>query len=286
MEQGAIVLPGLSFEEEAGQALSKIIFGERGVGTSGSERHRLNEDQAQNALNRPVVERTRDIHTETPSPLRLLLLTHTHRHLRLQRCHARGNWTAAEWNHVVFSNESRFNLSSDGNRVRVWRPRGERINPAFSLQRHTAPTAEGSWLCLQHQHSRIGVWRLRGERTLAACIRHRRNRPLPGMMVWRTIRYTSFSHLICIDGTLNSAHYISLVLRPAAVPFIRALSNPMFQQDNARPYATNNVQTFRETENVRPFALPCNFSRSSTNIKRLVHVCRATFLSTYTTHYG
>ncbi|GFV10948.1 transposable element Tcb2 transposase [Trichonephila clavipes] len=55
--------------------------------------------------------------------------------------HARGNWTAVEWNQVVFSDESRFNLSSDNNRVRVWRPRGERLNPAFALQRDTAQTA-------------------------------------------------------------------------------------------------------------------------------------------------
>ncbi|GFV03410.1 hypothetical protein TNCV_596181 [Trichonephila clavipes] len=29
------------------------------------------------------------------------------------------NWTAAEWNQVVLSDESRFNLSSDDNRVGV-----------------------------------------------------------------------------------------------------------------------------------------------------------------------
>ncbi|GFS85979.1 transposable element Tcb1 transposase [Trichonephila clavipes] len=45
-----------------------------------------------------------------------------------------------EWNQVVFSDESRFKLSSDDNRVRVWRPRVECLNPAFALQRHTAPT--------------------------------------------------------------------------------------------------------------------------------------------------
>ncbi|GFU78205.1 transposable element Tcb1 transposase [Trichonephila clavipes] len=56
-------------------------------------------------------------------------------------CHARGNWTAEEWNQVVFSDESRCNLSSDDNRVRVWRPLGERLNPAFALQQHTATTA-------------------------------------------------------------------------------------------------------------------------------------------------
>ncbi|GFT83076.1 transposable element Tcb2 transposase [Trichonephila clavipes] len=50
-------------------------------------------------------------------------------------------WTAAEWNHVVISDKSRLNLSSDSNRVRVWRPRNERLNPAFALQRHSAPTA-------------------------------------------------------------------------------------------------------------------------------------------------
>ncbi|GFY29635.1 transposable element Tcb2 transposase [Trichonephila clavipes] len=42
-----------------------------------------------------------------------------HQHLRLEWCRARGNWTAAEWNQVVVSDESRFNLSSDDNRVRV-----------------------------------------------------------------------------------------------------------------------------------------------------------------------
>ncbi|GFX69088.1 transposable element Tcb2 transposase [Trichonephila clavipes] len=55
---------------------------------------------------------------------------------------ARGNSTAEDWNQVVFSDETRYNLSSYDNRVRAWRPRGERLNPAFALQRHTASTAE------------------------------------------------------------------------------------------------------------------------------------------------
>ncbi|GFX50246.1 transposable element Tcb2 transposase [Trichonephila clavipes] len=60
---------------------------------------------------------------------------------RLEWCRARGNWTAVEWNQVVLSYESRFNLSSNDNRIRVWRSCGARLNPAFDLQRHTAPTA-------------------------------------------------------------------------------------------------------------------------------------------------
>ncbi|GFX13171.1 transposable element Tcb1 transposase [Trichonephila clavipes] len=63
-------------------------------------------------------------HYGSRRPLRVLPLTPTHRHLRLEWCYARGNWTAAEWNQVVFSDESRFNLSSDDNRILVWRPAG------------------------------------------------------------------------------------------------------------------------------------------------------------------
>ncbi|GFY21771.1 transposable element Tcb1 transposase [Trichonephila clavipes] len=61
----------------------------------------------------------------------------THRCLRLEWCHTRGHWSAAEWNWIVFHDESRFNLSSDDNRVRVWRPV---VNSASLSQRHTAPT--------------------------------------------------------------------------------------------------------------------------------------------------
>ncbi|GFX36618.1 zinc finger MYM-type protein 6 [Trichonephila clavipes] len=76
-------------------------------------------------------------------PLRVLSLTPTHRRIRMGWCRARGNWTAAKGNQVVFNDESRFNLSSDVNGVRVWRPRGECLNPAFALQRHTAPWCDG-----------------------------------------------------------------------------------------------------------------------------------------------
>ncbi|GFU15799.1 uncharacterized protein TNCV_2367621 [Trichonephila clavipes] len=73
-------------------------------------------------------------HLGTWCSLRVLPLTLTHRRLRLEWCRTRGNWTTAEWNQVVFSDESRFNLSSDDYRARVWISRGEHLNPAFALQ--------------------------------------------------------------------------------------------------------------------------------------------------------
>ncbi|GFW86639.1 transposable element Tcb2 transposase [Trichonephila clavipes] len=103
------------------------------------------DHQAAPLLGAPVSSRTirgrlAEGHLGSQRLLRVLALTSIHRRLRLEWFHARGNWTAAEWNQVVFVDKSRFNLSSDDNRVRVWRSRGERLNPGFDLQRHTAPT--------------------------------------------------------------------------------------------------------------------------------------------------
>ncbi|UYV63014.1 Transposase [Cordylochernes scorpioides] len=62
-------------------------------------------------------------------PLRRLPLTPPNRRQRLEWCRARSTWMT-EWHRVVFSDESRFCLSSDSRRVRVWRRRRERSNPA------------------------------------------------------------------------------------------------------------------------------------------------------------
>ncbi|GFU94719.1 transposable element Tcb2 transposase [Trichonephila clavipes] len=76
-------------------------------------------------------------------PLRVQPLMPSRRRLCLDWYRARGTRTAAEWNQVVFSNGSRFNHSSDDNRVRMWRSRGERLHPALALKRHTTPTTGG-----------------------------------------------------------------------------------------------------------------------------------------------
>ncbi|GFW46160.1 transposable element Tcb2 transposase [Trichonephila clavipes] len=76
------------------------------------------------------ISRREDHHIRRP--LSVLPLTPTGRCLHLEWCRT---------NQVVFSDEFRFYLSSDDNRVHVWSPRGERFNPAFALQQHTAPTA-------------------------------------------------------------------------------------------------------------------------------------------------
>ncbi|GFS78400.1 transposable element Tc1 transposase [Trichonephila clavipes] len=61
-------------------------------------------------------------------PFRALPLTPEHRQLRLQWCQARSMWNVTDWQKFVFSDESRFLLGTNDNRVRVWRCSGERYN--------------------------------------------------------------------------------------------------------------------------------------------------------------
>ncbi|GFT11469.1 transposable element Tcb1 transposase [Trichonephila clavipes] len=104
-----------------------------GVGDSESERCNLHEDQGVRVSTRAIRRHLAQGHLGSRRPLSVLPLTPKHRRQSLEWSSTRRNWTAAEWNQVVFSDESRFNLCSDDNRVRVWRPRGERLNHAFAL---------------------------------------------------------------------------------------------------------------------------------------------------------
>ncbi|GFS78726.1 HTH_Tnp_Tc3_2 domain-containing protein [Trichonephila clavipes] len=74
-------------------------------------------------------------------PFLALFLTPEYRQLRLQWFQARSMWNVTDWQKVVFSDESRFVLETDDNRVRVWRSPGERYNSPHTVLRHTARTA-------------------------------------------------------------------------------------------------------------------------------------------------
>ncbi|GFV72012.1 transposable element Tcb2 transposase [Trichonephila clavipes] len=107
-------------------------------------------------LGAPVSSRTirsqlAEGHLGSWCPLRVLPLTPIHRRLCLER--------------------------NDGIRVHVWRPRGEHLNPAFALQRHTAPT--------------------------------------DGVMLWGAIAYNNTrSSLVLIRGIMSAQRYVHDILQP------------------------------------------------------------------------
>ncbi|GFW23083.1 transposable element Tc3 transposase [Trichonephila clavipes] len=112
----------------------------------------------------------------------------------------------AEWNEVVFTDESRIGLKPHDGRIRVWRHRGERM--------------------------------------LNSCVMHRHTGPVPGIMVWGGIGYHSRTPLVRIVSTLKSQRYISEVLEPVVLPYLQGLATAIFQQDNARPHMARIVQRF------------------------------------------
>ncbi|GFT32196.1 transposable element Tcb2 transposase [Trichonephila clavipes] len=88
--------------------------------------------------------------------------------------------------------------------VCVWRSRCERLNPAFALQRHTAPTA--------------------------------------GVMVWGAIVYNTWSPLVLIRGTMTAQRYVHDILQPHVLPLMQRLPGAIFQLDNARPHTARVSQ--------------------------------------------
>ncbi|UYV61168.1 hypothetical protein LAZ67_1003689 [Cordylochernes scorpioides] len=136
-------------------------------------------------------------------PLRRLPLTPPNRRQRLEWCRARSTWMT-EWHRVVFS---------DSRRVRVWRRRGERSNPAAIVERPT--------------------------------VRQR------GIMFWGAIVYDSRSPLLRIQGTMTAQRYVDDVLRPVTLPYLQGVPNALYQQDNARPQTARISQQALQ-DNQRP----------------------------------
>ncbi|GFW53432.1 transposable element Tcb1 transposase [Trichonephila clavipes] len=69
-------------------------------------------------------------------PLLGLPLTQNHKCLRRQWCDER-RMRMAEWNEVVFTEESRICLQHQDGRIRIWRHRGERMLNSSIMHRHT-----------------------------------------------------------------------------------------------------------------------------------------------------
>ncbi|GFX13430.1 HTH_Tnp_Tc3_2 domain-containing protein [Trichonephila clavipes] len=85
-----------------------------------------------------IRRRLTEVGLRSRRPLRRLPLTPHHRQCRLDFCRPRATWSVTDWRRVIFSDESRFSLSADDHRTRVWRRTGQRSDLAFIVERHTA----------------------------------------------------------------------------------------------------------------------------------------------------
>ncbi|GFW81488.1 transposable element Tcb1 transposase [Trichonephila clavipes] len=67
-------------------------------------------------------------------------LTRQHRTARLQWCREHHNWTEQDWACVLFSDESRFSLSSDCRRQLIWRESGTAYRVENIQEKERYPT--------------------------------------------------------------------------------------------------------------------------------------------------
>ncbi|GFU34905.1 transposable element Tcb1 transposase [Trichonephila clavipes] len=68
-------------------------------------------------------------------PVRCVPLTPTHRRRRSLWCPKHRNWRDNEWGRVLFTDGSRFSLSSDSHRILIWREWGSRKHPSNIIER-------------------------------------------------------------------------------------------------------------------------------------------------------
>ncbi|GFV87054.1 transposable element Tcb2 transposase [Trichonephila clavipes] len=105
-------------------------------------------------------------------------------------------------------------ITCAASRVRVLRSRGERLHPAFALQRHTAPTAR--------------------------------------VMVWDVLAYNTWSPLLLIRGTITVQWFVHNILKHVLPPMPR-LTAALFLQDNARPHPARVPQDCIRTVTTLPW---------------------------------
>ncbi|GFW62048.1 HTH_Tnp_Tc3_2 domain-containing protein [Trichonephila clavipes] len=108
-----------------------------------------------------------------------------------------------DWSRVIFSDESRFSLVRP---TRVWRRTGQRSDPAFIVERHTAISQ--------------------------------------GVTVWGAISWDTRSSLVVLQGTLTARRYVDDILTPIVLPMLSSRPGAIYQQDDARPHTarlSNNV---------------------------------------------
>ncbi|GFX87025.1 transposable element Tc3 transposase [Trichonephila clavipes] len=153
-------------------------------------------------------------------PVVCIPLTRQHRTARLQWCREHHNWTEQDWACVLFSDESRFSLSSD-------------------CRRQTDLARE--WYCLSSRN-----------------IQEKDRYPTCSIMVWAGIMINDRTCLhVVANGTMTGQRYIDEVLLPHVRLFRGAVGDKfVFMDDNATCHRTLSVQDCLDSEGFQRLVWP------------------------------
>ncbi|GFU81575.1 transposable element Tcb2 transposase [Trichonephila clavipes] len=148
-------------------------------------------------------------------PVVCVPLTRQHRTARLQWCREHHNWTEQDWACVLFSDESRFSLSSDCRRQLIWRKSGTAYRPENIQEKDRYPTCSIM--------VRAGIM-INGRTSL---------------------------HVVA-NGTMTGQRYIDEVLLPHVHLFRSAVDDKfVFMDDNATCHRTLAVQDCLDSEGIQ-----------------------------------
>ncbi|GFU32159.1 transposable element Tcb2 transposase [Trichonephila clavipes] len=153
-------------------------------------------------------------------PVVCVPLTRQHRTARLQWCREHHNWTEQDCACVLFSDESRFSLSSDCKRQLIWRESGTAYRPENIQEKDRYPTCS--------------------------------------IMVWAGIIINGRTRLhVVANGTMTGQRYIDEVLHPHVRLFRGAVGDKfVFMDDNATCHRTLAVQDCLDSEGIQRLVWP------------------------------
>ncbi|GFV89296.1 transposable element Tcb2 transposase [Trichonephila clavipes] len=153
-------------------------------------------------------------------PVRCVPLTPAHRRRRSLWCREHRNWRDNEWRRVLFTDESRFSLSSDSHSILIWRERGSRNHSSNIIER-----------------DRYG-----------GC----------GVLVWGGIMLGSRTDLHIFDaGSVNGTRYCNEILLPYVRLFRGAIGLQfLFMDDNAPCHRTVAAEQLLESEGIERMDWP------------------------------
>ncbi|GFV22733.1 transposable element Tcb2 transposase [Trichonephila clavipes] len=153
-------------------------------------------------------------------PVVCVPLTRQHRTARLQWCREHHNWTEQDWACVLFSDKSRFSLSSDCRRQLIWRESGTAYRPENIQEKDRYPTCS--------------------------------------IMVWAGIMINGRTCLhVVANGTMTGQRYIDEVLLPHVRLFRGAVGDKfVFMVDNATCHRTLAVQDCLDSEGIQRLVWP------------------------------
>ncbi|GFW09982.1 transposable element Tcb2 transposase [Trichonephila clavipes] len=153
-------------------------------------------------------------------PVRCVPLTPAHRRRRSLWCREHRNWRDNELGRVLFTDESRFSLSSDSHRILIWRERGSRNHPSNIIERD----------------------RYRGR----------------GVLVWGGIMLGSRTDLHIFDAvSVNGTRYCNEILLPYVRLFRGAMGLQfLFMDDNAPCHRTVAAEQLLESEDIERMDWP------------------------------